>query len=410
MQLLLRRLLGAQWLAIGFVGGVSFLLSVFIARRFGPETFGVYAQAVTLGSLLAIVIDSGFGKFLMREATRTTPALARYAGDLHGFAFGHALLVMTVLSLVVVTLPLPLHGPTLLATIAAFGMAVMVSLSLAILRGRGRLVRDAAWQVLNRTLTAAVVVLALWIGANAPWQVLGAQALGALLFLAFLMHKAWVSPRFRVPGQIYAVVLPLVWLDLATVIYFRSDMLLFKAMGVSKADVGAYGVAFRLIEAFLLLATPVSLMLFRHFRLNADSLGNATMWRIVRIAGLAGGVGVVISLVSLMMAGWFFTTTFGEEFALAGDLFKVLSLMLIFALANGVIGQGVFALVEDHRYVQTATAAAAFNVVGNLLLMPTYGVWGAAWMTVATEIVLGAGLIWTLAMAWRRKLSESVSA
>jgi O-antigen/teichoic acid export membrane protein len=226
VPVLLRRLLGAQWLAIAFIGGVSFLLSVFIALRFGPETFGVYAKAVTLGTLLAIVIDGGFGKLLMREAAPTTPALAPHAGDLHGFAFGHALLVMTVLSLVAATLPLPLHGPTLLATVAAFGMAVVGSLSLAILRG---------------------------------------------------------------------------------------------------------------------------------------------------------------------------------------DLFKVLSLMLVFALANGVIGQGVFALGEDRRYVWTATAAAVFNVGGNLSVMPAYGVWGAAWMTVATEIILGAGLLWTLAMAWQRKLREGVS-
>lgn len=407
---MLKRLLGAQWLAIAFVGGVSFLLSVFIARRFGPEAFGVYAQAVTLGTLLAILIDGGFGKLLMRETARSTPALGRYSGDLHGLAFGHALLVMTVLGLVAVTLPLQLHGPTLLATVAAFGLAVMGSLSLAILRGKGRLVRDAASQMVNRTLTAVAVALALWLGANAPWQILAAQAVGALLFLSFLMREAWVSPRFRVPGKIYAVVLPLIWLDLATVIYFRSDMLLFKAMGVSKADVGAYGVAFRLIEAILLLATPVSLILFRHFRLNVDSLGNATLWRMLRIAGLAGGAGIAFFLMALPTTNWFFTTFFGERFALAGDLFKVLSLMLVFALANGVIGQGVFALGEDRRYVWTATAAAVFNVAGNLLVMPAYGVWGAAWMTVATEVVLGAGLLWTLVMAWRRKLSEGVSA
>lgn len=407
---MLKRLLGAQWLAIGFVGGVSFLLSVFIARRFGPEAFGVYAQAVTLGTLLAILIDGGFGKLLMREAARSTPALASHKGDLHGLAFGHALLVMAIMGLVAVTLPLPLHGPTLLATVAAFGLAVMGSLSLAILRGKGRLVRDAASQIVNRTLTAVAVALALWFGANAPWQILVAQAVGALLFLAFLMREAWVSPRFRVPAEVYAVVVPLIWLDLATVIYFRSDMLLFKAMGVPKADVGAYGVAFRLIEAFLLLATPVSLMLFRHFRLNGDSMRNATLWRIVRIAGMAGCVGLAIFVMSLVTADWFFTTAFGDEFALAGDLFKVLSLMLVFALANGVIGQGVFALGEDRRYVWTATAAAVFNVLGNLLVMPVYGVWGAAWMTVATEVVLGAGLVWALAMAWRRKLNEGVSA
>ena len=78
---MLKRLLGAQWLAIVFVGGISFSLSVFIARRFGPEIFGVYAQAISLGALLAILIDGGFGKVLMRETVLTSPTLAEYGAD-----------------------------------------------------------------------------------------------------------------------------------------------------------------------------------------------------------------------------------------------------------------------------------------------------------------------------------------
>ena len=48
---MLKRLLGAQWVAIGFFGAISFLLSVAIARRFGPEAYGVYVQPVSLGGV-----------------------------------------------------------------------------------------------------------------------------------------------------------------------------------------------------------------------------------------------------------------------------------------------------------------------------------------------------------------------
>lgn len=327
MPFLLRRLLGAQWLAIGFVGAVSLLLSILIARRFGPEVFGVYAQAVTLGTFLAILIDGGFGRLLMREAAATTPVLARYTDALHGFAFGHMILAMGVLVVVAVVFPWPLHTMTLLATVAAYGLAVMGNLSLAILRGQGRLVRDAAWQIFNRTLIASAIVLALWLGASSPWVVLGAQALGSMVFLFFLLRKTRVSPHFRLPSQVYSVVFPLVWLDLATAIYFKSDMLLFKFLGVPKADVGAYGVAFRLIEAFLLLATPVSLMLFRHFRLSAISASSTTIYQIFRVAVLASGIGVTICGIAFFSASWFFITVFGEDFALAGDLFVVLRIL-----------------------------------------------------------------------------------
>ena len=299
---MLKRLLGAQWVAIGFVGAISFLLSVAIARRFGPEAFGVYAQAVSLGAFLVILIDGGFGKLLMRETVRESSALIGQGKDLHAFAFGHAFLVMAILALLVVLNPLSLHWPTLLAAVGAFGVAVLGQFSLAILRGRGRLMRDALWQMLGRLLTAICMALALYWGASAPWEVLGAQFLGGLLFVLILMRRGWIMPIFRVPRQIYATLVPLVWVDLATVVYFRSDMLLFKFADVAKADVGAYGVAFRLIEAFLLLASPVSLLLFRRFRQNEAVMGRQALLKVVRLAAIASGLGMVIFLVSWPVA------------------------------------------------------------------------------------------------------------
>lgn len=398
---MLRRLLGAQWLAIGFVGGVSFVLSVFIARRFGPETFGVYAQAISLGSLLMILVDGGFGKLLLRETARASSKLEQYSEELHGFAYGHACMAIVLLAFLAMVNPLSLHRPTLLATVGAFGVIVLGQFSLAILRGQGRLVRDAAWQVSSRAITAATMALALWAGADAPWEVLAAQFLGAFLFLVLIMHKGWVRPDFRIPKSVYAVAVPLIWLDLATVVYFRSDMLLCELMEVPNADVGAYGVAFRLIDAFLLLASPVGLMLFRRFRLKAETPVRATVIGISRITLLAGGVGLVIFVLALPTADTFFLLFFGKSFAFAGSLFKVLCFMLVFALANGVLGQGVFALGLDRRYVWTATTAAVFNVGGNLLLMPVYGVWAAVWMTVATELVMSIGLSVALFQAWK---------
>ena len=368
-----------------------------------PRRSGFYAQAVSLGAFLVILIDGGFGKLLMRETVRESSALIGQGKDLHAFAFGHALLVMAILALLVVLNPLSLHWPTLLAAVGAFGVAVLGQFSLAILRGHGRLMRDALWQMLGRLLTASCMALALYLGASVPWEVLGAQFLGGLIFVLILMRRGWIKPIFRVPRQIYATIIPLVWVDLATVVYFRSDMLLFKFADVAKADVGAYGVAFRLIEAFLLLASPVGLLLFRRFRQNEAVMGRQALLKVVRLAAIASGLGMVIFLVSWPVADVLFRLVFGEGFALAGSLFKVLCLMLVFALANGVLGQAVFALGLDGHYARTATAAAFFNVAGNLLLMPVYGVWAAAWMTVATELVLATGLLAALFGAWRTR-------
>ncbi len=389
---MLKRLLGAQWLAIGIVGAISFVVSIFVARQLGPEAFGVYAQAVSLGALLSILIDGGFGKLLMRETVRVTPTLEAHGEFLHRYAYGHSLVVMAVLVFLVAVNPLAHHWPTLLATIGAFSALVLANFSIAILRGQGRLMRDALWQIGGRLLTAVFVIVALWFGAGSPWVILVAQCVGTFVFLIILMRRAWIAPKLRIPRAVYATALPLVWLDLATVVYFRADMLLFEVADVPKADIGSYGVAFRLIEAFLLLASPVGLLLFRRFRLDSGVASDVVLRQVMRFAAFAGAIGLLVFFAAQPLADMFFQTVFGKGFALSADCFRILSLMLVFALANGVLAQGVLGLGLERFYACTATVAAIVNISGNLMLMPAYGVWAAAWMTVATEGVLALGL------------------
>lgn len=399
---MLKRLLGAQWLAIGIVGAVSFVLSIFVARQLGPEAFGVYAQAVSLGALLSILIDGGFGKLLMRETVRVSPSLETHGEFLHRYAYGHALSVMAVLAFLVVVNPLAPHWPTLLTTVGAFGAVVLANFSMAILRGQGRLMRDALWQIGGRLLTAFFVIVALWFEVGSPWVILVAQCVGTFVFLIILMRRGWIAPKLRIPRAVYATALPLVWLELATVAYFRADMLLFETAGVTKADIGSYGVAFRLIEAFLLLASPVGLLLFRRFRLDSGVATDAVLRQVMRFAAFAGAIGLLVFFAAQPLADMFFQTVFGKGFALSADCFRILSLMLVFALANGVLGQGVLALGSERFYAWTATVAAIVNILGNLVLMPEYGVWAAAWMTVITEAVLSVGLSGALFGAWKK--------
>jgi O-antigen/teichoic acid export membrane protein len=167
--------------AIVFVGVVS--LFRYLLPSLGAAAYGVYAQAVSLGSILAILIDGGFGKLLMRETVRASSALDSHGERLHGYAFGHALAITGVLALLVMVNPLAKHRPTLLASVGAFAAIVLVNFSIAVLRGHGRLMRDALWQIGCRLLTAFFMVVVLWRGADAPWMILTAQCLDRVVFV-----------------------------------------------------------------------------------------------------------------------------------------------------------------------------------------------------------------------------------
>jgi O-antigen/teichoic acid export membrane protein len=384
------RFLGAQWLAVGFIGAVSFAISVLVARMLGPDQFGLYAIALSVGAIVAILADGGFAKLLQRERARSSATLTELLPKLPGLAYGHALLVILTLSFFSVILS-PTYALTSLATIWFFGTVALNQFGLAILRGDGRLVRDASWQIGNRSFTAVCAALALLLGASHPWQVLMAQFIGASAFGFLVVRYLRVSPLFNLSPKVYQALLPFIWLDLATTLHLRVDMVLFQFLDLPKIEVGQYGVAYRLIDATLLLASPVGLILFRRFRQNVI-LPSKIIKEILPALIVATLIGM-----GLLFLLWFFSNelvalTYGPAYQGAGTLLLVLGGALVFLLPNGVLNQAALALGLERWFAISASIAALISIVGNLLLIPTYGIIAAAWMTVLTEAILGACL------------------
>lgn len=395
MRVIIRNL-SYQWIAIGVQGLISLALGILVARSFGPEMFGIYSVALSIGLFLATFIDGGFGNLLQRENARATPDIGFDGTKLHNYAFGQALLTIGCLIVFIFVVPIPFHRPTLFAVICAFGMAVISQFFLAILRGQGRLARDALWQLMNRGLTAGCVLMVLWLGANQPWEILSAQCVGGTLFVFYLVRLQRVKPVLPVPLGVYRAMLPMFWLNLVVLIYSRSDMVLLKLLGVPRTDIGYYGVAYRLMEVVLLMATPIGLMLFRHFRLNRSG-AILTLERVLGAAGVAGLIGFGIVGMCAAFGDRLILLAFGEPFAPAADLLTILAVSLICALANGVLFQAALAFGMERWCAIGATVAALVNVSANLLLLPQYGVVAAAWVTMATETVITIFLLYELA-------------
>lgn len=389
------RFLGAQWFAAAFIGVVSFALSVLVARTFGPDLYGVYATAMAAGGIAITVLDAGFSKLLLREHARSSPGLEYDRPRLAAYGFGHVLAAGLALSVLSWSL-VPGHAGTVLAALWFFVALALNNIGLAVLRGQGRLVRDAGWQVVNRTLSALLAAGAIFLGfATLPAHIFLAQCLGAGMFAIFIARTLDTGISLRIPRRIYLVVAPLIWIDLATAVYFRADIVLFHFLGLPKGDAGHYGVAYRMMEAVILVAAPVSILLFRRFRIQAGSAagGLAAVWFFALGAAIAG---MCVWIGFVWLGDEVIAFAFGQAYAPAASLLNVLGLALVFLLPAMVLLQAALAAGLERWCAVSATLAAVFNVLANLLLVPRYGAIAAAYVTVATEVLillaLSAGL------------------
>lgn len=381
LRLLRTHGLGPQWSASIICAMVSMGLSVLIARFMGPAMFGNYAFWLGIGALMGIFLDAGFRTLLLRERTAPTGNSPFQVETGAPSMLGHLLLISLPLGAITGIVSAAWSGPCVVLCFAAITLAQWYS---AWLKGGGEFQLEAKWQLAGRFISASFIVAALVLFDPTPAIVFVAWGLGLLLTSQLMGPRG--SIRAALPAtMLYRGSLSFAAVDLATLIYNRADIILLYSFG-DAAEVGRYAAAYRLYDGVLLLAAPLTLLLFRRIRLFPDLRSE------IPAIGLALGAGILLSaaawLIGTPMAAHLFGTGFTQ-----GDLIGWLFCALIFALPNGVLTQWAIARHQERYYALAAAAAALFNIALNLALLPQYGAIGAAWATTATEALLGSLLL-----------------
>ncbi len=381
-------LISYQWIAIFIQALISFGLSIVVARFLGIDQFGVYVIATTAGNFIRVLTEGGFTVLLQRESAINS--LKQFADKdlLARYALGYIFLVMLALFVIALINPFNQDRNTLFAIILAFSSITLIEMTMSVLRGQGRLARDAILQVINRSLTAFFVILVLFYGFVSPAAVLYAQAIGGFILYLILAYRSRLRPLFLIPLHLFKTLMPLVGYSLAVILYSRSDLLLCRIFDISRADVGGYGLACRLIEALQVFAAPVAFVLFRKFRILFELSKESIIENALKSAYVAFFVGALICAVVFLVSPIVIPWIFGEEYTAAVYLFEILSISFIFFLGNTVLFQAFIGL-ELQRLLMLITAfAAIFNVTLNAIALPIYGIEVCAWISVLTQLLL----------------------
>jgi len=376
------------------VGAISFVLSLFIARQVGASHFGQYSTALAIGSILAIAFDGGMRNLLTRERTRASKHLTKLLELLPHIAMGYSLMA-AILASIICLIAFPDQLNLGLGVIWCFWGAVITQYASAILRGDGHLRIDAIWQFKQRALTALMIATAVLLGYFEAWQLLLTWAIGALCANVFFKEGFWFKPLFRQllspEINLYHTLLPLLWIDLATTIYFRSDLIMLRSLKVSDDDIGQYAAAYRLIEAAILVASPISIIIFRKVRLLHEDAPLQMQYIFKSIL-----FGALFGLLGLTLIEWIayplIQLTYGVQYIQAATLLPILGWMIAILIPNTILTQAALALNLEKSYALTATLAALGNLGLNFIFIPEYGTVAAAYNSIATELILMIGL------------------
>ncbi len=386
----------SQWWATVYVAGISLAITFLLGRLFGPGTFGTYSYIVTVGALLGILQDGGFKTLINRE--QASPSLDLSPEQLLARGLGHLLITTSLAAVVILLLSLE-HQKALLLALFSFGLGAATNFISSIKKGRGQFVEEAWWRFRIRTITAVAVVLSVWLWEPTVEGVLIAWSVGQLLVL--ISQREFSLTRISVFGkdnQVFKSVLALLIIDIATLIYFKIDIVMLMHLQDSKEVVGFYSASSRIIEGVILLLFPFANVFFRDFRLAWQEHGEFKKLSRVWLMRAAVCASVVVPM-AWLLAEPVLTLCFGESFTQGEQILRFLLLALFFIIPNLVLTQGVLALNREVFYAKIACLAAVLNIGLNWALIPRLGPEGAALGTGITEAFLFGVFSWNM-MRW----------
>jgi len=389
-------------------GVVGFLAIIVFTRLLSAEDFGRYALAFSIFSLTHVVVFTWLEAAMARFwATETTPeGMASHFVSLYRAAFVLTAVFVPLAGLVIWFWPMDIT----LKTAVAVGLA---GIPIRCLTKLGQERRRAAGEVTS----AARLDMFISVGGLVAGVALALAGAGAAAPLAGLLIAPLLALPFVLPGEVrlgnrgtweparllryarfgYPIAAGLI----LSLVLASTDRFLLAAF-LDEAAVGAYhagySIANRTLDVLFIwlgaAGTPALIMALE--RGGAQRLRTAAREQgaIFILIGLPAAVGVALVATPLS------EVLIGED--LRGAVSQVTPWIALSALLSGLcsyyFGQAFVLSRRTGLLLVTVGVPAIANVILNLILIPRFGVLGAAWATAASfsiglvaSIILGRG-------------------
>lgn len=371
---------------------MGLLVGVWVARYLGPEQFGLMNYALAFVALFTAVANLGLNGIVVRDLVQdpstaeTTMGTAFILSVLGGLsAFG--------MSLVSINYARPNDE------LAKF---IVVLLSLLMVLKATDVVRY--WfesQVQSKYVVSMengvfLVVSTVKIGlifATAPliafvWTILAEALIVAVGLLSVYVWRggklsAWRS-RFTRGKTLLKDSWPLILSGLSIMVYMRIDQIMLGQM-LGDESVGIYTAAVRISEVWYFIPMAIVASVFPSI-IEAKKKSQALYHeRLQKLFNLMVLLALAVAIPMTFLSDWIMTLLFGTVYHQAGSVLSVHIWAGIFVFLG--VASGNWFLIEGlQRYPFYRTLlGAAVNIGLNLILIPKFGVIGAAWATVVSQ-------------------------
>src|SRR3990167_5347947 len=390
----------AQNTAIQIVGkAVSTLFGLvalgMLTRYLGNEQFGWYITALTFLQFVGILIDFGLIPVTAQMVSEATENKETLLQNLLGFRFVTAVIFLGIAPLIAIFFPYPSEVKIAIGFMTISFLAISMN---QIFTGLYQEKLAMHIPVLGEIAGRIALVVSVWLLITMKQgflPLMGAVTGASLIFTAVLWGSAgtYIKPTFRFDWPVWKKIMTKMWpITLAivfNVIYLRGDTLLL-SLYRSQGEVGLYGAAYRVIDiltqiAMMLIGVLLPLLAYSWSR----GLKNEFRQRLQQSFDVMIFIGAPMMIGVAALSEKIMVLVAGNNFAAAGAPLRVLALAVLGLYLWAIFGHTAVAINKQKQTLWIYISSAGLTLLGYLIFIPKFGMSGAAWMTVFSEMFTG---------------------
>jgi O-antigen/teichoic acid export membrane protein len=366
---------------------VAFVLIGLVANLLGPADFGVLSLGLSVATIIWAIGNLGLDQLLIKEFTQqkysdsellSTAVICRLAAC--------ALIVLPCF--VVIYQASALSAEHKLAYAITIGSVLFYNFNSyqALYQAKSQSSHVAVIGLSSLCVSSLVKIVLLWNEAGLLLFCLSAAFDIAMNLLLYHLYPSREAVRVRLSAfnvsimrDLWRPAAPMLLCSLMIVVYTRVDQLMIASLlGIEQA--GVYSVTIRVVEAYAVIPMLIGTAFFPYICAKPDADKVRTYFDIVVFSSAVTG------LVVWAAAHVAIPLLFGPEYMQALEILGISMLAAVFSVVGFACTNYLVAVDLAHLRPLRLGLGLVMNIGLNLLLIPRFGLWGAATATLISQI------------------------
>lgn len=381
--------------AIGTVIGI--VVISLLTSYLGAEGFGQYTTILAFVQLFSIISDFGLYVVMIRKISEPGVDSEKIISNIFTLRLISGVILLGLAPIVSLFFPYPwaIKVGILIASFS-FLFVTLNQLLYGVFQQKLHTEKTAIAEVAGKILLllATITVITLNLGIlSVIWTIVIGNF--TIFFVSFLFLRRIYRIRLTYNKEIWKNVLKLAFPIAISIslnlIYFKADTIIL-SLYHSQTDVGIYGAPYKILEVlitfpalFVGLVLPILSKSYLSQKMDEFKQFFQKAWDfllIVSVPLIFGTLPLADGVMRFIIRQRF------EEFTESPNLLRILMIAVASIFCGTLLGYLVVTINKQKQMVWGYLAVAVTSLVGYLIFIPRFSYYGAAWMTVYSELAI----------------------